>query len=112
MEGKSLWCSWNHLHIDVNEITEDDILDDEDINIDYDEFIDEDVLEGNVQELKDLSSPEDLTHLHPAKNVACNFNKFIKDCITTWFSVCNIGSKQPVIVYWVHHHLLLNSISY
>ena len=37
------------------EVIEDNILDDEDINIDYDVFIDRRDRRGNVQELGDLS---------------------------------------------------------
>ena len=48
----------------MNEAIEDDILDNKDIDIDYDVFIDEDVVVGNVPELGDVSSPEGNTHLH------------------------------------------------
>ena len=42
--------------IKMNGVIENNILDNEDIDIDYDVFIDEDVVDGNVQELGDFSS--------------------------------------------------------
>lgn len=41
----------------MNEIIEDNILDNKDIDIDYDVFIDEDVVDCNVLELGDGSNP-------------------------------------------------------
>ena len=51
------------IDVEMNEVIEETILYNEDIDIDYDVFIDEDVVDSNVQELGDVSSPEGDTQL-------------------------------------------------
>lgn len=46
--------------------------------MDYNEFIDANVVEGNIQELGDLSGPKGLTYPHLAEHVVCNFYIFTK----------------------------------
>ena len=61
-----------------NEIIEDNILDNEDTDIDYDVFINKDVIDGHVQELGDVNSPEGDTQLHLSLFVSQTFNIFIE----------------------------------
>lgn len=48
MEGTEGYDVVDDLEVELNEVIEDNILDNEDIDIDYDVFIDEDVVDGNV----------------------------------------------------------------
>jgi hypothetical protein len=64
MEGLEVYDVVEDVEIEVNEVIEDNILDNEDIDIDYDVLIDEDVVDGNVQEFGDVNSLEGDTHLH------------------------------------------------
>ena len=48
----------------MNHIIEDDTLGNEDIDIEYDVFINESIVEDNVEELKDLNILEELAHTH------------------------------------------------
>ena len=68
----------SHLQVELNEVIEDNIFDNEDIDIDYDVFIDEDVVDGNVQELGDVSSSKGDTRLHLSQFVSRTFHIFIK----------------------------------
>ena len=62
MEGLVDYDVVEDIGLEINEVFE-NILDNEDIDIDYNVFIDEDVVDGNVQELGEVSSPEGDTHL-------------------------------------------------
>lgn len=62
MEGTEGYDVVDDLEVELNEVIEDNILDNEDIDIDYDVFIDEDVVDGNVLEVGDVSSPESDTN--------------------------------------------------
>jgi hypothetical protein len=64
MKGSEAYDVVEDEELEMNEVIEDNILANEDIDIDYDVFIDEDVVDGNVQELGDVISPEGDTHLH------------------------------------------------
>ena len=48
----------------MNHIIKDDTLDNEDIDIEYDVFINESIVEDNVEELKDLNILEEPAHTH------------------------------------------------
>ena len=75
MEGSEAYDD-DDVELELNEVIEDNILDNEDIDIDYDVFIDEEVVDGNVQELGDVSSPEGDTHLHLSQFVSRTFHIF------------------------------------
>ena len=70
MEGSEAYDDVEDVGIKMNEVIENNVLDNEDIDIDYDVFIDEDVVDGNVQELGDVSSPEGDTRLHLSQFVS------------------------------------------
>ena len=76
MEGTKGYDVVEDVEVEMNEVIEDNILDNEDIDIDYDVFIDEDVVDGNVQELGDVSSPEGDTHLQISQFVSRTFHIF------------------------------------
>ena len=57
-EGTEGYDVVEDLEVELNEVIEDNVLDNEGIDIDYDVFIDEDVVDGNVLEVGDVSSPE------------------------------------------------------
>ena len=70
MEGSEAYDIVEDVEVEMNEVIEDHILDNEDIDIDYDVFIDEDVVDGNVQEFGDVSSPYNDIHLHLSQFVS------------------------------------------
>ena len=75
MEGSEAYDD-DDVELELNEVIEDNILDNEDIDIDYDVFIDEEVVDGNVQELGDVGSPEGDTHLHLSQFFSRTFHIF------------------------------------
>ena len=86
MEGLVGYDVVKDIDVDMNEVIEETILDNEDIDIDYDVFIDEDVVEGNVQELGDVSSPEGGTHLPLTQFVSQTFHLFTERSYTYMIS--------------------------
>jgi hypothetical protein len=86
MEGSEAYDVVEDVEVEINEVIEENILDNEDIDIDYDVFIDEDVVEGNVQELGDVSSPEGDTHLHLSQFVSRTFHVFTERSYTYMIS--------------------------
>ena len=66
----------------MNEVIEDDILDKDDIDINYDVFIDEDIVEGNVKKIEVINSQEEPTHPQPSRFVSCTFYIFTKRLYT------------------------------
>ena len=86
MEGLVGYDVVEDIDVEMNEVIEETILDIEDIDIDYDVFIDEDVVEGNVQELGDVSSPEGDTHLSLTQFVSRTFQLFTERSYTYMIS--------------------------
>ena len=82
MEGSETYDIVEDVKLELNEIIEDNILDNEDIDIDYDVFIDEDVIDGHVQEFGDVNSPEGDTQLHLLQFVSQTFHIFIERSYT------------------------------
>lgn len=66
----------------MNEVIEDDILDKDDIDINYDVFIDEDIVEGNVKKIEVINSQEEPTHPQTSRFVSCTFYIFTKRLYT------------------------------
>ena len=64
MEGLEAYDVVEDVELEMNEVIEDNVFDNEVIDVDYDVFIGEDVVDGNVQELEDVINPEGNTHLH------------------------------------------------
>ena len=62
----------------MNEVIGVDILDDEDIDINYKFFIDEDIVEGTPQEFGVLNNPGGPIYPHPSKYVSRTFYIFAK----------------------------------
>lgn len=62
----NVWGMWRWFH------------DNEDIDINYDVFKDEDVVEGNVQEFGIVNSQKGLSHHHPSKFVSRTFHIFTR----------------------------------
>ena len=58
MEGLEAYDVVEDIEVEIIEVIEDNMLDNEDIDMDYNVFIDDDIVEGNVQELGDVNSPE------------------------------------------------------
>ena len=80
MEASKAYDVVEDVEVEVNQIIEDNILGNEDIDIDYDVFIDEDVVDCNAQEFRNLSSPEPpegSTHLNLSQIVPRTFHIFI-----------------------------------
>lgn len=71
-------------------------MDDKDIDVDYDVFIDEDIVEGHIQELGDLGSPKGPTPPHHADFVSRTFIFSPKDFLPTWFHVFSTKLRPPV----------------
>jgi hypothetical protein len=76
MEGTEGYDVVDDLEVELNEVIEDNILDNEDIDVDYDVFIDKDVVDGNVLEVGDVSSPESDTNPRISKFVSRTFYIF------------------------------------
>jgi hypothetical protein len=86
LEGLEAYDVVEDLEVEMNEVIEDHILDNKDIDIDYDVFIDEDVVDINVKELGDVSSPEGDTHLHLSQFVSQTFHIFTERSYTYMIS--------------------------
>ena len=76
MEGSKAYDVVEDIEVEMNEIIEDNILDNEGSDIDYDVFIDEDVVDGNVQEFRNVNSLEGGTHRDLSQFVSRTFHNF------------------------------------
>ena len=86
MEGLHAYDVVEDVEVEINEVIEDNNLDNEDIDVDYDVFIHEDVIDGNVQELGDVSSPEGDTHLQLSQFVSRTYYIFTERSYTYMIS--------------------------
>ena len=82
MEGLKAYNIVDDMKIKMNEVIKDNILDNKDIDINYDVFIDEHVGDGNVQELGDVSSLEGEIHPHFFQFVSQTFHIFMEQSYT------------------------------
>ena len=86
-----LRCCWRH-EVEINEVIKDNILCNQIGNMDYDIFIDEDVVDGNVLELGNVSGPESDTNPILSKFVLRTFYIFT-ECSYTY------------MISWLQHKL-------
>ena len=80
------------MEVEMNEVIKDNILGNENVNIDYDVFIDEDDVNGIVLELGDVSSPESDTNPRLSQFVLRTF------CIFT-------ERSYTYMISWLQHKL-------
>ena len=90
----------NDIKLEMHEIIEDNILDNEDINMDYDVFIDEDIADGNVLNLKDISNPEVDTNPHLSDFVPWTFHMCTKRSYTYMISCLQHEIEGTCGGYW------------
>ena len=105
MEGILGYDVVYNIEVEMNKVIKDNILCNEIGNIDYDIFIDEDVVDGNVLELGDVSSPESDTNQRLSQFVLRTFNIFTERSYTymiswlqhkleaTWEGVLNVETS-------------------
>ena len=86
MEGILGYDVVYNIEVEMNKVIKDNILCNEIGNIDYDIFIDEDVVDGNVLELGDVSSPESDTNPRLSQFVLRTFNIFTERSYTYMIS--------------------------
>ena len=74
------------IEVEMKEVIKDNILGNENANIDYDVFIDEDVVDGIVLEIGDVSSPESDTNPRLSQFVLRTFYIFTERSYTHMIS--------------------------
>ncbi len=74
------------IEVQMKEVIKDNILGNENANIDYDVFIDEDVVDGIVLEIGDVSSPKSDTNPRLSQFVLRTFNIFTERSYTYMIS--------------------------
>ena len=84
----------------MNEVIDNNVLDNEDIDVDYDVFIHEDDFDGNVQELGDVNSQEGDTHLQLSQFVSPTYYIFTDRSYTYMISCLQYEIKATGEGVW------------